>query len=987
MTEQSITRTRLKIAGGVLALIAVYVGAGRFGLSLAVLNQSASAVWPPTGIALATLLLWGHRLWPAIFVGAFIVNIVTPWPAQTTLALALVKAGGMALGNTLEALVGAWLVRRFAGGVKAFDRSRNVFKFIALAVVFSTAISATFGVVTLCLTHHAAWAESLPIWFTWWMGDMVGAMVVAPLIIILLGGYHFRRWSPWQWLEAAGLLLVIAALGHSIMLGNLPSVAIHQLKYFALLPLLWAAMRFGAHGAITSVFLMGALALWGTIQGVGPFVVGHANTSLLFLQAFLGTMTVTALLIAAVMSERKQTEQRLQVQEAVSRVLAEVPTLKEASPKIIGALCEMTGWDVGAVWNVDRATNELFCVEVWHMPSVAATDFVTGTRQSRFRRGVGMPGRVWASGKPAWVPDVTRDSNFPRSPMALKENLHAAFCFPIRVGEEIVGAVECFSREVREPNDNFLEMLPALGNQIGQVIERRKAEEALRVKEAQLRLITGITAVMLTQCSRDLRYTFVNRAYAEMLGIPPEQIIGKQIVEVLGAEAFETIRPYIERVLCDEPVNYETEVPYSRIGRRFMHVIYVPEKDENGTVVGWVGSINDITDRKRVELQHRRMEALKGAILDSALDGIISIDHQGRIIDFNAAAEKIFGYARGEALGQPLAELIVPHRLRDQHQHGFARYMATGESRVLGKRIEMAALRRDGTEIPVELSINAIQLDGQRAFTATLRDITEQKKTQAALDDAQAKLKAHATDLEKTVTERTQELRETIAEVESFSYSISHDMRGPLRAMQGYASVLERELKGKMTDEESGYLSRIVAAASRLNSLVQDILSYSQVARTRLQLAPIDLQPLMLELIQQNPNLQPPLAEVRIEGPLPIVLAHEAAMMQICSNLLGNAVKFAYPGTTPLVRVWSHQHHGRVRIWIADNGIGIEPKNHERIFQMFERVNSPKDYEGTGIGLAIVKKAVERMGGQVGVESELGSGARFWFELRGASSP
>src|SRR6185503_14778917 len=150
---------------------------------------------------------------------------------------------------------------------------------------------------------------------------------------------------------------------------------------------------------------------------------------------------------------------------------------------------------------------------------------------------------------------------------------------------------------------------------------------------------------------------------------------------------------------------------------------------------------------------------------------------------------------------------------------------------------------------------------------------------------------------------RTQELRETIAEVESFSYSISHDMRGPLRAMQGYASVLEQELKGKIGEEQWRYLGRIVAAAARLNRLVQDILSYSQVARTKLQLAPVDLHALVLEVIQQNPNLQPPLAEIRIEGPLPIVLGHEAALVQVCSNLLGNAVKFVFPGTTPRIRI------------------------------------------------------------------------------------
>ncbi len=500
-------------------------------------------------------------------------------------------------------------------------------------------------------------------------------------------------------------------------------------------------------------------------------------------------------------------------------------------------------------------------MEVWHVPSLKAPDFESITRQGRFAPGIGLPGRVWSSGKPAWVSDVTKDGNFPRGDAAAKEALHAAFCFPLKLGDKIVGIIECFSREVQEPDENFLQILGDLGSQLGQFIERKGAEEA----------------------------------------------------------------------------------------RRFG-------------------------------------EALHGAILESALDCIISIDQYGNVIEFNPAAEKTFGYTRSEVLSKPMAELIIPPRLRERHHHGLTRYLQTGEGPVLGKRIEMSAMRKDGTEMAVELSINALRLGGGQVFVATLRDITERRQTEAALEEARLELRARADDLEIAVTERTRELRETIAEVESFSYSISHDMRGPLRAMQGYAAVLEQELKGRITDEEWKYLGRIVAAAGRLNRLVQDILSYSRVSRTKVQVAPVDLQALVLEVIQQNPNLQSPLAEIRIDGPLPIVLGHEAALVQVCTNLLGNAVKFVHPSTTPRIRLSAQVKDTTARILFTDNGIGIDPKNHERVFQMFEQVNNPKDYDGTGIGLAIVKKAMERMGGKSGVQSELGKGSQFWFELRCVST-
>lgn len=977
MSDARRAARHLETAGATLALAAVYFAAGKFGLSLAFVNVSASAVWPPTGIALAALLIWGQRLWPAIFLGAFLVNVTT---GEFLSPLLIAKSLGIAAGNTLEALTGAWLTRRCAAGIKAFDRSRNVFRFLAFAAIPSTVVSPTIGVSTVCLTHFGEWNAFGPIWLTWWLGDLVGDVIIAPLLIIWLT--HSVRFKPGRLFEASVALIVLLGASHAIFLEGISLGAANQFKYLTVLPLLWAAVRFRQHGAITCAFIVTSIALWGALHGLGPFATPDPNRSLLYLQAFTGTMTIAALVTAAAISERRRAEQRLQVQDAVSRLLAESPTLADATPRIVQAFCELGGWDVGAIWNVSRTADELSCADVWHMPTVRVPEFEAVTRAKKFAPGVGLPGRVLKTGEPAWVPDVTKDSNFPRAPMAVKEGLHAAFCFPIKMGGSVVGVIECFSREVRAPDENFLEILSAIGGQLGQFIERKRAEETLRAKEAELRLVTNITPVMLTRCSRDLRYVFVNRAYARMLGLEPGQINGRPIVEVMGAEGFESIRPHVERVLQGHRVEYETEVPFQRVGMRFLRVVYMPDEDEQGRVLGWIASISDLTERKRAEEATRRSEALKGAILECALDCIISIDQEGRIIEFNPAAEKTFGYTRAQVMGRPMAELIVPDRFREKHYRGLAHYLATGEGPVLGKRIEMCALRADGSEFPVELSINIIPFAHQKAFTATLRDITERKKTEAALEEARAKLKAHADELEMIVAQRTAELRETIAELESFSYSISHDMRGPLRAMQGYGTVLQEELKGKVGEEQWHYLERIVAASARLNRLVQDILNYSQISRRKLQLQPTDLQALVLEVIQQNPNFQLPLADIRIEGLLPMVLGHETALTQVWLNLLGNGVKFVHPSTQPRLRISAQLADGWVRIRVVDNGIGIDPKNHERIFHMFEQVNSPTDFEGTGIGLAIAKKAVERMGGKIGVESELGKGTAFWFELR-----
>ena len=273
-------------------------------------------------------------------------------------------------------------------------------------------------------------------------------------------------------------------------------------------------------------------------------------------------------------------------------------------------------------------------------------------------------------------------------------------------------------------------------------------------------------------------------------------------------------------------------------------------------------------------------------------------------------------------------------------------------------------------------------LQQREAITAELQQRAKSLETsQQDLLAAKEKISQHAEELENTVAERTLKLRETIAQLEEFSYTISHDMRGPLRAMQQYSQILLEECRPQLDEAATEYLDRISRAANRLDRLIQDVLTYSRVARTAIRLTPVDLNKLFREILQQYPTLQPPNADVKVAELLPRVIGHEASLTQCISNLLGNAVKFVPAGTQPRVNIYPGEQNGAARIWFEDNGIGIAPENHQRIFNIFERVHRDTEYEGTGIGLSIVKKTLERMGGEVGVESQLGRGSRFWIRL------
>src|SRR5213082_3504015 len=285
---------------GLLTL--VYFIAGKFGLMLASLHASASPVWPPAGIALAALIVLGYRAWPAIFVGAFLVNVTTEGNVATSLAVAS--------GSTLEALCGAWLVNRFAGGTAAFDRPQGVFKF-ALAAVVSTIISPAFGVTSLALAGFADWANYGAIWLTWWLGDTTSDLLIAPLII-LWSIASKRRWNRREAVEVGILLLLLFVLSEAVFGGWLTiSAKNYPIAFICGAIVIWTAFRFTQRETATGIFILSAIAIWGTLHSFGPFVMETENQSLLILQAATAVLAITALALAAAMTERRRAEEAL----------------------------------------------------------------------------------------------------------------------------------------------------------------------------------------------------------------------------------------------------------------------------------------------------------------------------------------------------------------------------------------------------------------------------------------------------------------------------------------------------------------------------------------------------------------------------------------------------------------------------------------------------------------------------------------------------
>jgi PAS domain S-box-containing protein len=514
------------------------------------------------------------------------------------------------------------------------------------------------------------------------------------------------------------------------------------------------------------------------------------------------------------------------------------------------------------------------------------------------------------------------------------------------------------------------------------ITDRRQAQAAIEISEIRYRRLFEAARDGILILDPDTRkITDANPFMSELLGYPRAELLGKELWQIGLLKDEKANQSAFRELQKKHFIRYEDLPLQNKTGQRreveFVSNLY----DEAGRNVIQC-NIRDITERKHAEALLRASEKRFHAIFSQATAGIAQADLNGRFTLVNKCYCDIVGRTAEELLGLRMQDLIHP----DDLAHNVAllkKIKKDGGGFVIVKR----CLRPDGEIIWVRSSvscINDVPAEDRYLLAVTL-DITESKRSEQALLAAKDEIGRHALELEQVVAERTAELRKTIRELEGFSYSVSHDMRAPLRAMQSFAQFLIDEYGGKLDEQGVDYLQRIMRSAVRLDRLIQDVLSYTKILHANLPMERVDLDRLVRDIIETFPNGLPIQPEIRIRGRLPQVMGNEALLAQCVSNLLSNGAKFMAHGITPHLEVSAEtMKDASIRVWFKDNGIGIAAENHERIFRLFERIQPAAEYEGTGIGLSIVRKAAERMGAQIGFESALGRGTRFWILLQKA---
>ena len=507
-----------------LAVAATYVIAARVGFQFAFLAEQVTTVWAPTGIALAALLLWGRSLWPAIWLAAFVANLGTGAPVWA--------AAGIAAGNTLEAVAAASVLRRLPGFDPALRRISDVVVFIFVAALLSTAISGTIGVATLCSARVQPWVRFSELWFDWWLGDALGALVFAPVFLTIARATG--TWSRRNWVETC-LFVIGAAVATHIVFGRAfdPLIGQHPLEYVIFSLVIASAVRLGQPTTALVVLAASGVTIWHTVRGGGPFASSQVHQSLILLQVFMGVLAGTGLLLAAAITERKTSERRRAAAYAVGEVLARAPDLTQAAPEILRAICENLEWRTGALWLVDLRAQRLRCLTTWTADATGTTAFLTATRDMLFSSGVGLPGRVWASGKAAWIDDVVQDRNFPRASAARDARIHGAFAFPICLDDDVLGVIECFTHTVAAPDTDLLRTMSTVGNQVGQFMGRKRGETALLEGQRRTGAILDSALDAIVGMDSQGIVTDFNPAAERTFGFSKNEAIGRELADLL----------------------------------------------------------------------------------------------------------------------------------------------------------------------------------------------------------------------------------------------------------------------------------------------------------------------------------------------------------------------------------------------------------------------------------------------------------------------
>ena len=893
-----------------IAVVAAYLVAATIGFRLAFAAEQITTVWAPTGIALAALFAGGVRLAPAVWVGALIANLGTDAPPWTAFIIAT--------GNTLEAVTAVWWLRRSRRFEPTFHRIGDVLAFVLVAAVACTAISATFGVTALALAGVQSWSRFPVLWFDWWLGDALGAVVFAPAILTVLN----RTWSKTELIRASAWIAA-ALLTAQVVFGQVLGITAHPVEY-VIFPLVIGAAVTGGPGVTAWVVLSTSIvAIWHTVNGAGPFASPEVHRSLILLQAFMGVLAGTSLLLAASVAERRSTEQREREAAASLRHRQELLQLAQRA----GGVATFE-WDFRN--QVAQCSGEFF--RLFGLPG---------------QDGV-MKGADWGG----FVHPEDRDRMGAHLARAL-EGTEAAVADYRIIAADGTARWLSYAGQIQRTSDGDR----MLGTVVD-ITDRKRLEAELRHHATEVERILESIGEGFVAFDRDFRYIYVNPPAANMLGRTREELVGRIPWEIFPEETTKDSKRILETALLNGvPTQYEIHV--AAWNRWFENRVYP-------SAAGLTIFFADITARKQAEAELRQSRDVLTLAMRGGSMGVWSRNVATNEVWWSRELEELFGLEpggfdrteagffefvheddRGELRAavdhavQSGSDYIVEFRFR--HASGEWRWME-GRGR--------AVYADDGTPLHVYgLGI----------------DVTERKRAELALREAKA------------AAESANQLKD------QFLATLSHELRTPLNAILGYACMLRTD--SIAAEKRQRAIEVIERNAVAQNRLIEDLLDMSRITTGKVRLDPtiIPVSSVLreaLEGVKPAADAKRIALDIDFDPFAGAVMADTTRLQQVFWNLVTNAVKFTPEGGQ--VAVSLRRTATNVEIVVSDSGRGISPTFLPFVFEPFRQGESRFDraHGGLGLGLAITKQLVELHGGTIRASSPgVGLGATFTVTL------
>jgi len=992
----------------------IYFTISFVGYRLASGNDEVSSVLSASGIALAAFLLLGNRIWLGIFIGSFIYNYFFFFNlTHTNLDTILLSAFFVSTSNTLQSLVGSVFIKKIISDGSPFDTAQNIYGFTFITL-FICMINASVNAIVITFINGKPIFDFTQIWFSSWLNEITGTLIITPLVFgWTYGDDHIVK--PTKLTKVILLYTLVFIAGGVVFLDWLPAMTHLKKAYLTLPLLLWAARGFEQREVVTAIAISSSIAILGTVKKFGPFSNETVDDSFLSSQIYVSIISIAILSLKAANSERNQSEEELKTAHAELTNLAE-----ERKAKLIATLQDVEDNQkrVEIIFNVLSKYTALNFSE--KAPISGKSDEIDAISAGLNTLGEELEYSISAEKK--YTENLENlNSLLQESEQQIQTIFdHAPEAVIVMDGEGIVDrwnptAEEIFgwsaSEIIGKPFHEFvipqnqreiylkgikhfltvrkrhvlnapieIDVINRFGNPFTislnisptlmkgrylfiafarDITETKKAEEKLHYTSY---MVNNATDAIFAS-DENFNITFWNNACEKLYGFKENEVLGKSYHEIIKSEHPSTSSRENALLQLNEKGSWSGEVyHFAQSGKR-IPVLSSDSilRDKSGKTIGYLSVTRDITERKNAEKELKGSQEFLNSVVENVPNMLfvkeaINLNY----VRLNKAGEDILGYTHIELFEKNDYDFFTKEE---------ADFFTSKDREVLnsGKLMEIAEelihTKHKGVRTLETKKIPLFDENGKPQYLLGIsNDITERKKMEAELK------------------EKSTELSRSNKELEQFAYVASHDLQEPLRTINNYMQLISKRYENKLDQDAKDFIAFALDGSNRMRNLINSLLEYSRINRVK-PFEEVNLNEVLKEVLHDlNKRITENNATVDVQS-LPVIFGDHVLLSQIFVNLISNAIKFRGE-TNPEITVSYQKRKDEFLFSIKDNGIGIAPQYAEKIFVIFQRLHSKGSYPGTGIGLAICKKIVERHGGEIWIESEKGKGTTFYFTIK-----